>query len=704
MACAVTCPVWHCFGINKKPRFRVRAERLDGNDLSVVSTDGVSVKETTVPVVVGKGYLVDGGNGSLKSRIEKKMGCEELELLWDDGYGTNTVKDYVDAAKDMIKPDGGPPRWFCPVECGRPIKDSPLLLFLPGLDGVGMGLILHHKPLGKVFEVQCLHIPVHDRTPFEGLVKLVEETVRLEHASRLNCPIYLVGDSIGGCLALAVAARNPSIDLLMILVNPATSLGRSRLQPFLPILEAFPDGLHVRTIPFLLSLVIGEPLKMAEVGVERRLLPTQKIERISSNLTALLPFYSGLADILPTETLIWKLKLIKSASAYTNSRLHAVKAEVLVLASDKDHLFPSGEEALRLKKLLPNCMIRIFKDNGHTLLMEDSINLLTVIKGTCKYRRSKSHDFTKDFLPPSMSEYRYTFNNVFGFLNFASCSSLFSTMENGKIVKGLAGVPDEGPVLLVGNHMLMGMDLSSLCEAFLREKKILVRGVAHPELFWGNFHTSSNVFNFFDLMKVMGAMPVSPKSLLKALSTNSHVLLYPGGAREALHRKGEAYKLFWPNQPEFVRFAAQFGATIVPFGAVGEDDMAKVVFDYYDYMKIPMLNDRIKEVIRNGGVQIRDKAKGEVASQEIFIPGMIPKIPGRFYYLFGKPIKLKGREDLVENRESANEVYLQAKAEVESCIGYLLKKREEDPFRSIINRLIYRTFYAPLHQVPSFKP
>ncbi|KAG4135674.1 hypothetical protein ERO13_D08G230866v2 [Gossypium hirsutum] len=149
MACAVTCPVWHCFGINKKPRFRVRAERLDGNDLSVVSTDGVSVKETTVPVVVGRGYLVDGGNGSLKSRIEKKMGGEELELLWDDGYGTNTVKDYVDAAKDMIKPDGGPPRWFCPVECGRPIKDSPLLLFLPGLDGVGIGLILHHKPLGK---------------------------------------------------------------------------------------------------------------------------------------------------------------------------------------------------------------------------------------------------------------------------------------------------------------------------------------------------------------------------------------------------------------------------------------------------------------------------------------------------------------------------------------------------------------------------
>lgn len=40
--------------------------------------------------------------------------------------------------------------------------------------------------------------------------------------------------------------------------------------------------------------------------------------------------------------------------------------------------------------------------------------------------------------------------------------------------------------------------------------------------------------------------------------------------------QGEAYKLFWPDQPEFVRMAARFGATIVPFGVVGEDDLVEV--------------------------------------------------------------------------------------------------------------------------------
>lgn len=43
-------------------------------------------------------------------------------------------------------------------------------------------------------------------------------------------------------------------------------------------------------------------------------------------------FGQVMSDIIPKDTLLWKLKLLKSASAYANSRLHAVKAEVLVLA------------------------------------------------------------------------------------------------------------------------------------------------------------------------------------------------------------------------------------------------------------------------------------------------------------------------------------------------------------------------------------
>ncbi|KAF5740554.1 exostosin family protein [Tripterygium wilfordii] len=695
---------------NCRSRGAVQVHSLGGNDSTVLSSDSVVVNEgSLIEEKQRSDVLVDGGNGRLKSksRVEKKwvkddMVSKHLEVLWDDGYGTSTVKDYLEGAKEMIKPDGGPPRWFCPIECGQPLADSPILLFLPGLDGVGLGLILHHKPLGRVFEIRCLHIPVQDRTPFEGLLKFVEETVRLEHALSPSKPIYLVGDSFGGCLALAVAARIPTIDLILILANPATSFDRSQLQPILPLLEALPDELHF-TVPYLLCSVMGDPMKMAMADIEYRLPPRLQIEQLQDNLLGLLPLLSGLSDIIPKDTLLWKLKLLKTAAAYANSRLHAVKAEVLVLASGKDNLLPSRDEAHRLKNSLQNCIVRNFKENGHTLLLERSISLLTLIKGTCKYRRLKRRDYVADFLPPSMSEFKYGFDEVVGLLRFATGSTFLSTLKDGKIVKGLAGVPIEGPVMLVGYHNLMGLELFSLIEEFLREKKIMVRGVAHPVLFSEKVESSSSEFFAPDWIALMGAVPVAPNNLFKLLSTKSHVLLYPGGVREALHHKGEEYKLFWPDQPEFVRMAARFGATIVPFGAIGEDDMFELALDYNDYMKIPVLNDYIRDASRKS-MRIRDESLGEVASQDIFVPGILPKIPGRFYYLFGKPIETKGMEEALKDKENAKQLYDQIKYEVESNIAYLLKKREEDPYRNILDRTLYRMLHSPLHEVPAFKP
>lgn len=98
----------------------------------------------------------------------------------------------------------------------------------------------------------------------------------------------------------------------------------------------------------------------------------------------------------------------------------------------------------------------------------------------------------------------------------------------------------------------------------------------------------------------------------------------------------------------------------------------------------------------------REDSSGEVANQQLYIPGLVPKIPGRFYYLFGKPIETKGRPELVKDKEAANRVYLEAKAEVEKSLAYLLKKREEDPYRSVVDRLSYSLTHLPENDVPSF--
>lgn len=121
-----------------KPQSRVRFRSLAKGDSVVLSSDSVVADGASV---VGEkertGFSSDNGNGRLIAEVEKQKKIDSnvpknLEPLWDDGYGTSTVKDYFHAVKEIIKPDDGPPRWFSPIECGRPVKDAPVLLFLPG--------------------------------------------------------------------------------------------------------------------------------------------------------------------------------------------------------------------------------------------------------------------------------------------------------------------------------------------------------------------------------------------------------------------------------------------------------------------------------------------------------------------------------------------------------------------------------------------
>lgn len=130
----------HFFALSSenKPRFQVQVRSLGNQDASVLSSDSVVVNgASVVGEKEGSRPLVDQGNGRLRHKLKEKERIEDdvlesLEPLWDDGYGTVTVKDYFDATEEMIKPDGGPPRWFSPLACNRPLKDSPILLFLPG--------------------------------------------------------------------------------------------------------------------------------------------------------------------------------------------------------------------------------------------------------------------------------------------------------------------------------------------------------------------------------------------------------------------------------------------------------------------------------------------------------------------------------------------------------------------------------------------
>ncbi|KAJ6298842.1 hypothetical protein OIU76_019912 [Salix suchowensis] len=660
-----------------------------------------------------------GENGIFKEKNkgEVREGVSEEKPKNPYGLGRETngseedtsrksLKDYFEESKDLIGSEGGgggPPRWFSPLDCGSRLDNSPLLLYLPGIDGVGLGLIMHHQSLGKIFDIWCLHIPVKDRTSFTDLVKLVEQTVRSENFHSPNRPIYLVGESLGACLALAVAARNPDIDLSLILANPdfiaGTSFEKSQLQPLIPLLEILPVQYQL-SLSYMLSSMTGDPLRMAMDKVMKGPPLQQAAEGLSKDVVAMSSYVRVLANILPKETLLWKLKMLKSASAFANSRLHAVKAQTLLLTSGRDQLLPSEDEGKRLRHALPKCEIRRFNNNGHYIFLEDGVDLVTVIKGASFYRRGKRHDYVFDYIPPTPSEFRNICESN-RLLMRATSPVMLSTLKDGMIVKGLAGIPSEGPVLFIGYHMLLGFELVPMVTTLLMERNILMRGIAHPMMFMRKKEGNLPELSSFDTYRIMGAAPVSGNNLYRLLSSKAHVLLYPGGLREACHRKGEQYQLIWPEQSEFVRMAARFGAKIVPFGVVGEDDFGEVVFDYDDQMKIPFLKDFIKELSAEADT-VRTGLNSEV-NQDIHSPVVLPKFPGRFYYYFGKPIETAGMMCELRDKDNAHELYIQVKSEVEKCLAFLQEKRESDPFRNILARLAYQSTHGFDSEVPTFE-
>ncbi|KAF8107516.1 hypothetical protein N665_0120s0040, partial [Sinapis alba] len=271
---------------------------------------------------------------------------------------------------------------------------------------------------------------------------------------------------------------------------------------------------------------------------------------------------------------------------------------------------------------------------------------------------------------------------------------------------------DNGPFLLlktvrlyVGYHMIMGFELPPMIAQLMKERNIHLRGLTHPIIFMNKLIVHDILDpQIFDKYKIMGGVPVSHANIYKLLRLKSHVLLYPGGVREALHRKalhveGEEYKLFWPEKPEFVRVASEFGATInVPFGVVGEDDICKIVLDSNDQRNIPFLKDLMERATKEAGKATRTNWETKISIYQ----GSYLRFQGDPIINFGKPIETSGKEQELGDKEKAQKLYLQVKSQVEQCIAYLKMKRECDPYRNLLPRMLYQASHGFSSEIPTF--
>jgi 1-acyl-sn-glycerol-3-phosphate acyltransferase len=148
---------------------------------------------------------------------------------------------------------------------------------------------------------------------------------------------------------------------------------------------------------------------------------------------------------------------------------------------------------------------------------------------------------------------------------FWLCSSIWYRGE----VRGLGNIPDEGPVLLVGNHsggnmipdtMVFTVAFSTYFgveRAFYQLAHNLV--LSMPGLSW---------------LRKFGTVAASPQNARRALAAGAALLVYPGGDYEVHRPSWESSRVDFGGRKGFIKLALEQNVPIVPVVSIGGQETA----------------------------------------------------------------------------------------------------------------------------------
>ena len=244
-----------------------------------------------------------------------------------------------------------------------------MFIFLPGMDGSGELLRPQLAGLKPAFDVRCVSIPSDDLTGWDGLVEQIAQLFGREKQRSPSRPIYLCGESFGGCLALRLAACVPGLCDRLIVINPASS---ARRQPWITWGASLTQRLS--TSLYRLSTLALLPLLIAP----------QRVSLLSQQ-----DLLAAMQTVSPASA-AWRLHLL-SQFVLEDLPLERIEQPALVLASGADRLLPSVAEAGRLDAYLPNCQTMLLPESGHACLLEKEVALSAILK---------THNFCPDRREP----------------------------------------------------------------------------------------------------------------------------------------------------------------------------------------------------------------------------------------------------------------------------------------------------------------
>ena len=238
-------------------------------------------------------------------------------------------------------------------------------------------------------------------------------------------------------------------------------------------------------------------------------------------------------------------------------------------------------------------------------------------------------------------------------------------------IHGIENLPKDG-ALLVGNHTIYGfLDLPFMMAEIWKRRRLTIRGLGE--------HAHYRIPLWRDLLKACGMVRGTRDNVRALMRDRQTVLVFPGGAREVSKKRDEKYELMWKERLGFARLAIEHEYPIVPFAAVGAEEMLDVVIDE----KNPVYAKFAETIKRVTGTALPPAVRGVGLTP-------VPR-PERLYFWIGTPIETARFSGDHENDDYARTLRDEVRTAVESGIEFLQSERERDPNRGLAQRVVRST-------------
>ena len=243
-------------------------------------------------------------------------------------------------------------------------------------------------------------------------------------------------------------------------------------------------------------------------------------------------------------------------------------------------------------------------------------------------------------------------------LSYALVKRLFNP-----VLSGVENIPDR-PCLFVGNHSLFALDGWVLGPLLLKELDRFPRGLGDKFLFAND--------RIADFILKRGAVMGHPEVCSALMRAGEDLIVFPGGAHEAVKPASMKYELQWKERYGFVKLAAKHGYTIMPFGLVGPDEFYGHLVEGAD---IP--DSALGGLLKRLGLLTEDTRSDMLPPIPVGALGSFLPKPQRCYLGFGQPINLARYKGRTPSRKEQQTIRTAVARQIETQLAALLVAREQ---------------------------